>query len=206
MRVEAAGTGGSSSERRRRHFRLFLRSLEAIFLRASRCRWSCSLVPWLRRRLTGHEEGITLLQRMGVGMVLSVMTMLVSGIGRAAPARAHGAARRREEELHLVHVVEPRLPMSAFWLMPQLAALGLSEMFNQVSQMEFYIYYKQFPEKMRRRRLAPLQRPGAVQLLQRLNAAAATGRKRRAWRRPGRAGRAATGRRRRRHRAARAAA
>jgi len=149
VRGVAAGTGGSSSERRRRHFRLFLR--EAIFLRASRCRWSCSLVPWLRRRLTGHEEGITLLQRMGVGMVLSVMTMLVSGIGRAAPARAHGAARRREEELHLVHVVEPRLPMSAFWLMPQLAALGLSEMFNQVSQMEFYIYYKQFPEKMRRR-------------------------------------------------------
>jgi len=84
---------------------------------------------------------------MGVGMVLSVMTMLVSGIGRAAPARAHGAARRLEEELHLVHVVEPRLPMSAFWLMPQLAALGLSEMFNQVSQMEFY--YKQFPENMR---------------------------------------------------------
>ena len=38
-------------------------------------------------------------------------------------------------------------PMSAFWLVPQLAALGLSEAFNQVSQMEFY--YKQFPENMR---------------------------------------------------------
>ena len=36
---------------------------------------------------------------------------------------------------------------SAFWLVPQLAALGLSEAFNQVSQMEFY--YKQFPENMR---------------------------------------------------------
>ena len=38
-------------------------------------------------------------------------------------------------------------PASAFWLVPQLAALGLSEAFNQVSQMEFY--YKQFPENMR---------------------------------------------------------
>jgi len=101
------------------------------------------LLPWLRR-LTGREEGITLLQRMGVGMVLSVVAMLISGMAEQ---------RRRElAELHAAasggSMAESRVsPMSAFWLVPQLAALGLSEAFNQVSQMEFY--YKQFPENMR---------------------------------------------------------
>ncbi|PUZ68789.1 hypothetical protein GQ55_2G056800 [Panicum hallii var. hallii] len=101
------------------------------------------MLPWLRR-LTGREEGVTLLQRMGVGMVLSVVAMLISGMAEQ---------RRRElAELHAAEsggsMSESRVsPMSAFWLVPQLAALGLSEAFNQVSQMEFY--YKQFPENMR---------------------------------------------------------
>nr|XP_034583468.1 protein NRT1/ PTR FAMILY 2.10-like [Setaria viridis] len=101
------------------------------------------MLPWLRR-LTGREEGITLLQRMGVGMVLSVVAMLISGM-----------AEQRRRELALLHAAASGgsmsasrvSPMSAFWLVPQLAALGLSEAFNQVSQMEFY--YKQFPENMR---------------------------------------------------------
>jgi peptide/histidine transporter 3/4 len=101
------------------------------------------MLPWLRR-LTGREEGITLLQRMGVGMVLSVVAMLFSGM-----------AEQRRRELALLHAAASGgsmsasrvSPMSAFWLVPQLAALGLSEAFNQVSQMEFY--YKQFPENMR---------------------------------------------------------
>ncbi|XP_062188918.1 protein NRT1/ PTR FAMILY 2.11-like [Phragmites australis] len=101
------------------------------------------VVPWLRR-LTGREEGITPLQRMGVGMVLSVVAMLISGI-----------AEQRRRELAVLHAAanggslsQNRVsPVSAFWLVPQLAALGLSEAFNQVSQMEFY--YKEFPENMR---------------------------------------------------------
>ncbi|CAN6203279.1 unnamed protein product [Urochloa humidicola] len=96
------------------------------------------------RRLTGREEGITLLQRMGVGMVLSVVAMLVAGTAeqrRRELAELNAAARGDSMDASRVS------PMSAFWLVPQLAALGLSEAFNQVSQMEFY--YKQFPENMR---------------------------------------------------------
>jgi peptide/histidine transporter 3/4 len=102
------------------------------------------VVPWLRR-LTGVEGGITLLQRMGVGMVLSVVAMLIAGVveqRRRERAVLHQAEANRE--LLSVTLVSPA---SAFWLVPQLAALGLSEAFNQVSQMEFY--YKQFPENMR---------------------------------------------------------
>ena len=63
---------------------------------------------------------------------------------------------QRRRELAVLHQAEANRellsvtlvsPASAFWLVPQLAALGLSEAFNQVSQMEFY--YKQFPENMR---------------------------------------------------------
>uniref|UniRef100_A0A0E0LI22 Nitrate transporter n=1 Tax=Oryza punctata TaxID=4537 RepID=A0A0E0LI22_ORYPU len=94
------------------------------------------VVPWARC-LTGREEGITLLQRMGIGMALSVLAMLISAM-----------AEKRRRELAVVSPSNTRVsPQSAFWLVPQLAALGLSEAFNQVSQTEFY--YRQFPENMR---------------------------------------------------------
>ncbi|WVZ62248.1 hypothetical protein U9M48_012014 [Paspalum notatum var. saurae] len=101
------------------------------------------VLPWLRR-LTGREEGVTLLQRMGVGMVLSVVAMLIAGLveqRRRGLAVLRAAQDGKPLSAHLVS------PASAFALVPQLAALGLSEAFNQVSQMEFY--YKQFPENMR---------------------------------------------------------
>ncbi|KAM0856703.1 hypothetical protein ACQ4PT_048966 [Festuca glaucescens] len=37
------------------------------------------VVPWMKM-LTGREEGITMLQRMGIGMVLSSVAMLISGL------------------------------------------------------------------------------------------------------------------------------
>ncbi|XP_010923294.1 protein NRT1/ PTR FAMILY 2.11 isoform X2 [Elaeis guineensis] len=100
------------------------------------------LVPWLRR-VTGKEGGFTLLQRMGIGIVLSVVAMIVSGLVEE---------RRRSYALH-----RPALgtapsggaisSMSSFWLVPQLVLLGLAEAFNLIGQVEFY--YKQFPENMR---------------------------------------------------------
>uniref|UniRef100_A0A0D9WWE2 Major facilitator superfamily (MFS) profile domain-containing protein n=1 Tax=Leersia perrieri TaxID=77586 RepID=A0A0D9WWE2_9ORYZ len=78
------------------------------------------VVPWTRRR---WGRPVTMLQRMGIGMGLSVVAMVVSAVVEK---------RRREVAVGAV----------AF-----LAVLGLSEAFNQVSQMEFY--YKQFPESMR---------------------------------------------------------
>ncbi|XP_077211844.1 protein NRT1/ PTR FAMILY 2.11-like [Tasmannia lanceolata] len=101
------------------------------------------LVPSLQR-ITGKEGGFTLLQRMGIGVFLSVITMIVSGLVEE---------RRRSIALH-----HPTLgiasggggaisAMSALWFVPQLTLTGLSEGFNAVGQLEFY--YKQFPENMR---------------------------------------------------------
>ncbi|SPT15776.1 unnamed protein product [Triticum aestivum] len=84
------------------------------------------VVPALRR-FTKREGGITQLQRIGIGLVLSVVTMLVSA------AVEH---RRRKTAM-----------MSCFWLVPQQLLVGLSEAFTVVGLTEFY--YRQFPENMK---------------------------------------------------------
>ncbi|KAL4633823.1 hypothetical protein ACB092_04G150800 [Castanea dentata] len=99
------------------------------------------IVPILRR-FTGKECGITVLQKMGVGMVLAIITMLVSA-----------AVEERRRTLALIKPVgmDPRRgaisSLSGMWLVPQLSLVGLSEAFTVIAGVEFY--YKQFPENMR---------------------------------------------------------
>ncbi|KAF7838413.1 protein NRT1/ PTR FAMILY 2.11 [Senna tora] len=99
------------------------------------------IVPLLRK-LTGRETGITILQRMGIGMFLATLCMLVSGI-----------VEQQRRTLALTNPIGmvPRKgaisSMSGLWFIPQLVLSGLSESFTSVGQVEFY--YKQFPENMR---------------------------------------------------------
>lgn len=99
------------------------------------------VVPSLQR-VTGKEGGITLLQRMGIGMFICILCMLVSGVVEE---------RRRTMAVTRPIGMEPRKgaisSMSGMWLIPQLALAGLSDAFTLVGQVEFY--YKQFPENMR---------------------------------------------------------
>ncbi|KAG0481629.1 hypothetical protein HPP92_012487 [Vanilla planifolia] len=87
------------------------------------------LVPFLRS-ITGHESGLTLLQRQGVGLFVSALAMAVAGLVEA---------RRRREDL------AERMSAVA-WLSPQLVLMGVAEAFNAVGQVEFY--NQQFPEHM----------------------------------------------------------
>eukprot|EP00262_Sarcandra_glabra_P005890 TRINITY_DN1782_c0_g1_i3.p1 TRINITY_DN1782_c0_g1~~TRINITY_DN1782_c0_g1_i3.p1 ORF type:complete len:587 (-),score=43.49 TRINITY_DN1782_c0_g1_i3:389-2062(-) len=96
------------------------------------------LVPFIRR-FTGKEGGISLLQRMGVGIILSILDMIVSGIfEQRRRSMASTIALNRGGAIS---------SMSALWLIPQLVIAGLSEAFNVVAQLEFY--YKELPENMR---------------------------------------------------------
>ncbi|WJX95458.1 hypothetical protein P8452_76776 [Trifolium repens] len=99
------------------------------------------VVPFLQR-ITRKEGGITLLQRMGIGIFFAILSMLVS---------ATVEERRRTLALTKPLEVETRKgvvsSMSGLWLIPQLALAGLGEAFMSVAQIEFY--YKQFPENMR---------------------------------------------------------
>ncbi|XVF02291.1 hypothetical protein REPUB_Repub04eG0162900 [Reevesia pubescens] len=94
------------------------------------------LVPALEK-VTKLEGGITLLQRIGIGNLFAILTMLVSGF--IETKRRHSA---------LLHGGPDGVaPMSVLWLTPQLILIGFSEIFSIVGQIEFY--NKQFPENMR---------------------------------------------------------
>ncbi|RVW91176.1 Protein NRT1/ PTR family 2.11 [Vitis vinifera] len=93
--------------------------------------------------LTGKEVGITLLQKMGIGMVLAVITMILSALVEE---------RRRTLALTKATVgIEARRgaisSLSGMWLVPQLTLIGISEGLTIIGQVEFF--YKQFPENMR---------------------------------------------------------
>ncbi|KAI3970618.1 hypothetical protein MKX01_024265 [Papaver californicum] len=93
-------------------------------------------VPALRK-ITKQEDGLTILQRMGIGMVFSILSMVVAGFVEE---------KRRMQALTISqsHQVEP---ISVFWLAPQLILMGLAEAFNIIGQIEFF--NRQFPEHMR---------------------------------------------------------
>ncbi|CAH8363844.1 unnamed protein product [Eruca vesicaria subsp. sativa] len=94
------------------------------------------LVPFLRR-ITGHKSGITLLQRIGTGIVFAILSMIVAGLVE------------RMRRMRSINAGDPTgmTPMSVFWLSPQLILMGLCEAFNIIGQIEFF--NSQFPEHMR---------------------------------------------------------
>ncbi|KDP45468.1 hypothetical protein JCGZ_09717 [Jatropha curcas] len=100
------------------------------------------LVPFLRK-LTKNEVGITLLQRMGIGLVLSILCMLTSAL--VEQRRKYLAFTKIP--LGVTHKGLLISAMSAFWFVPQLTLAGLTEAFSSIGQTEFY--YNQFPENMR---------------------------------------------------------
>lgn len=97
------------------------------------------IVPFTRR-MTKDGNGITLLQRMGIGMALAVISMAFAA-----------TAERKRRNLAVSHgyMDTPRdgIEMSALWLVPQFSVAGVAEAFNAIGQIEFL--YSQFPENMR---------------------------------------------------------
>ncbi|KAF7809187.1 protein NRT1/ PTR FAMILY 2.13-like [Senna tora] len=94
------------------------------------------LVPSLRN-FTKHEGGITLLQRIGIGMVFSIFSMVAAGL---IEKTRRDSANANPNPLGIA-------PMSVMWLAPQLILMGMCEAFNIIGQIEFF--NRQFPEHMR---------------------------------------------------------
>ncbi|KAI3885541.1 hypothetical protein MKX03_009239 [Papaver bracteatum] len=93
------------------------------------------LVLPLSRRMSKDGVGITLKHRLGAGIVMSIICMVVAGIVEG---------RRRESALKNHTFIAP---MSFAWLIPQYALSGMTEVFTGVGIMEFLA--KQFPPSMR---------------------------------------------------------
>ncbi|XP_028779405.1 protein NRT1/ PTR FAMILY 4.5-like [Neltuma alba] len=89
-------------------------------------------VPFARK-ITHHPSGITQLQRVGVGLALSAISMAVAGVIEV---------KRRDQGRR-----DPLKPISLFWLSFQYALFGVADMFTLVGLLEFY--YRESPSSMK---------------------------------------------------------
>ncbi|KAF8388263.1 hypothetical protein HHK36_026929 [Tetracentron sinense] len=91
------------------------------------------------RRLTKNPRGITLLQRMGIGLVLHIIIMVTASLAerrRLSVAKDHGLVETGGE-----------VPLSIFILLPQFLLMGVADAFLEVAKIEFF--YDQAPESMK---------------------------------------------------------
>ncbi|WCJ33710.1 Major facilitator superfamily protein [Euphorbia peplus] len=96
------------------------------------------IVP-IARKFTGKERGFSELQRMGIGLVISVLSM-------TAAALVEIRRLQLAKELGLTELDSP-VPLSIFWQIPQYGLIGAAEVFTFIGQLEFF--YEQSPDAMR---------------------------------------------------------
>ena len=101
--------------------------------------YDCIFVP-IARAITTKPFGITMLQRIGIGMLLSIICMVVAAlieIKRLKTAKEYG----------LVDMLDVTIPMSVWWLLPQYVLSGIADVFTMVGLQEFF--YDQVPIELR---------------------------------------------------------
>ncbi|KAA3458700.1 protein NRT1/PTR FAMILY 5.2-like [Gossypium australe] len=91
------------------------------------------------RRYTKNPRGITLLQRMGTGLVLQIIIMVVACFAerkRLSVAREHQIVGK-----------DDTVPLTIFILLPQFALMGVADSLVEVAKLEFF--YDQAPDGMK---------------------------------------------------------
>ncbi|KAK6138658.1 hypothetical protein DH2020_027597 [Rehmannia glutinosa] len=89
------------------------------------------IVP-ICRRILKNPHGLSPLQRIGVGLVLSILAMVAAAlteVKRLQVARSHG----------LAHDPTSTVPLSVFWLVPQFLLVGSGEAFTYIGQLDFFL-------------------------------------------------------------------
>lgn len=92
------------------------------------------------RKWKGNEKGFSELQRMGIGKLFAMFSMVCAAIleiKRLQVVRSH----------NLVHDTETPVPLSILWQIPQYVLLGVAETFVLAGQLEFF--YEEAPDAMR---------------------------------------------------------
>lgn len=89
------------------------------------------IVP-IARKVSKNPQGLTPLQRIGVGLVLSIIAMIAAALcelKRLRAARSHG----------LVDDPTAEIPLTVFWLAPQFILVGAGEAFTYIGQLDFFL-------------------------------------------------------------------
>ncbi|CAL4900920.1 unnamed protein product [Urochloa decumbens] len=97
------------------------------------------IVP-VSRRYSGRPSGITMLQRIGTGMLLSLLSMVIAALVEARRLRI-------AREAGVVDEPKVPVPMSLWWMVPQYVLFGAADVFTMVGLQEFF--YDQVPDKLR---------------------------------------------------------
>ncbi|GAA0155306.1 hypothetical protein Leryth_020470 [Lithospermum erythrorhizon] len=92
----------------------------------------------IAKKFTGHERGFTQLQRMGIGLFISIFSMVVAGL-----LEVYRLNYVRKNDAYEVTTI----PISIFWQVPQYFLVGCAEVFTFVGSIEFF--YDQAPDAMR---------------------------------------------------------
>lgn len=91
------------------------------------------------QKWTKNPRGITLLQRMGIGMTIHILIMVVASLTeryRIRVAKDNGVVENGNQ-----------VPLSIFVLLPQFVLMGTADAFLEVAKLEFF--YDQAPESMK---------------------------------------------------------
>lgn len=105
-------------------------TLTAIGMIGSVAFYDRLLLPYMRRA-TGNERGISILKRIGIGMVFLTITLVLSAFVERQRLRAF----------------QKGSIMNAFWLVPQFLVIGMGDGFSLVGMQEYF--YDQVPDSMR---------------------------------------------------------
>ena len=93
----------------------------------------------ITQKWTKNPRGITLLQRMGIGLAFHIIIMMIAALierHRLNVEREHGLVESGEQ-----------LPLTIFILLPQFVLMGTADAFLEVAKIEFF--YDQAPESMK---------------------------------------------------------
>ncbi|XP_010420140.1 PREDICTED: protein NRT1/ PTR FAMILY 5.8 [Camelina sativa] len=94
------------------------------------------LIP-IAKKLTKNEKGISVMERMGIGMFLSIIAIVIAAL----------VERKRLRISKMMKTSPDPDPMSILWLLPQYILLGISDIFTVVGMQEFF--YSEVPVSMR---------------------------------------------------------
>lgn len=97
------------------------------------------VVP-LARSCTRKPSGLSMLQRIGIGMFLSIIAMVIAAL-------VEQKRLKTAMEYGLVNDPKATIPMSIWWLAPQYILVGISDAFTMVGLQEFF--YDQMPKELR---------------------------------------------------------
>ncbi|KAK2417839.1 protein NRT1/ PTR FAMILY 5.2 [Trifolium repens] len=113
-------------------------SITIIFTLICIAVYDCIFVPFVRR-YTKNPRGITILQRIGIGLVLNIIILVIASLVE----RKRLNVARENNRLGM----NDTIPLTIFILLPQFALSGVADNFVEVAKLEFF--YDQAPETMK---------------------------------------------------------